>query len=263
MGDVSEVLPPAIRGVLVDLAGVLYDGDAALPGAIDAVHRLHAAGVPVRYVTNTTRSTRADIVVKLHRMGLPIEEREVFTAPLAAKRVLRDRGLRPLLLVHPGLRPEFADVDAADPNAVVVADVGDALTYADLNGAFRLLMTGAPLIAMARNRYFKDADGGLSLDAGPFVAALESASGATAEVVGKPAAPFFQLALSDLGCDPAEAVMVGDDVRDDVLGAAAAGLRGLLVRTGKFRPDDEAQLDHPHVAAVADFAAAVDAILAV
>ena len=250
-----------IRGVLVDLAGVLYDGSAAYAGAADAVRRLHAAQLPVRYVTNTTRSTRADLVEKLNSMGLPIEAEEIFSAPLAAKAVLAERALRPLLLVHPNLLPEFEGVDAREPNAVVVGDAGEALSYPALNAAFRLLMHGAPLIAMARNRYFKEAEG-LSLDAGPFVAALEFAAGVTAEVVGKPAPAFFQLGLDDLGCAAGEAVMIGDDLENDVLGAVAAGLRGILVRTGKFRPEDAGRLPRNAAFVAEDFAAAVEVILA-
>ena len=165
--------------------------------------------------------------------------------------------------MHPNLLPEFADLDTADPNAVLVADAGEAMTYDGLNAAFRQLMrNGArvPLIAMARNRFFKD-KGGLSLDAGPFVAALEYASGAVAELVGKPSAAFFRLGLAELGCDATDAVMIGDDVRDDVVGAADAGLHGLLVRTGKFRPGDESQLIDGRTSVVDDFAAAVEAVL--
>jgi HAD superfamily hydrolase (TIGR01458 family) len=252
---------PAISGVLVDLAGVVYQGDKLLPGAVQALSRLKEHISAVRYLTNTTRSTRQSLVDRLRKLGLEIEEREVFSAPHAAVQVLEQRGLRPYLLVHPNLLPEFKDFSTVNPNAVVLGDAGDALTYQNLNQAFRLIMDGAPLIAMGRNRYFRE-EGGLSLDAGPFAAALEYAAGIRAEVVGKPDPEFFHLALSDLACPPAEAVMIGDDVHDDVCGAVDAGLRGILVRTGKYRENDERHLIPSSATVADDLAAAVEQILA-
>jgi len=250
-----------INGVLVDLAGVVYQGEALLPGAEQALSRLKQRISRVRYLTNTTRSTRRLLVERLRRLGLTIEDKEVFSAPQAARQLLQQRGLRPFLLVHPDLIPEFEEFSIADPNAVVIGDAGTALTYDKLNQAFRLLMKDAPLIVMGRNRYFREGNA-LSLDAGPFAAALEYAAGIHAEVVGKPDPEFFHLALTDLGCPPSEAVMIGDDVRDDVCGAVEAGLRGILVRTGKYREGDEKQLTTPAATVADDLSAAVDQIFA-
>ncbi len=251
----------AIRGVLVDLAGVVYQGEELLPGAVRALSRLKERIPKVRYLTNTTRSTRRSLVDRLRRLGLTIDESEVFSAPQAARRLLHERGLRPFLIVHPNLLPEFEEFSKTDPNAVVLGDAGPAITYDGLNRAFRLLMEHAPLISMGRNRYFRESSG-LSLDAGPFAAALEYAAGVRAEVVGKPDPEFFHLALNDLDCPPAEAVMIGDDVHDDVCGAVEAGLRGILVRTGKYRAGDEKQLTAPSATAADDLATAVEQILA-
>ncbi len=249
-----------IRGVLLDLSGVLYVGNQPLDGAREALGRLRSSGLALRFVTNTTRSTRSQILIQLKDMGFEVEEDEVFTAPLAARSYLEARDLRPYLLVHPNLFPEFEDLEEDEPNAVLVGDAGEGFSYQDMNRAFRLLMDGAPLIAMARNRYFQEADG-LSPDAGPFVAALEYASGTEAVVTGKPAPEFFQAACADLGCTPAQTVMVGDDVEADVSGATAAGLQGVLVQTGKYRGGDEQRLDASGSVAPPDVAAAVEWIL--
>jgi len=256
----SEADSP-INGVLVDLAGVVYQGEELVPGAKEALFRLKERIPRVRYLTNTTRSTRRSLVGRLQRLGLTIEDKEVFSAPQAARRLLQERGLRPFLLVHPDLLPEFEEFSTTDPNAVVLGDAGAALSYDKLNEAFRLLMKDSPLIVMGRNRYFREKSG-LSLDAGPFAAALEYAAGVHAEAVGKPDPEFFHLALTDLGCPPGEAVMIGDDVRDDVCGAVEAGLRGILVQTGKYRPGDEKHLKAPASKMAKDLAAAVDEILA-
>ncbi len=101
----------------------------------------------------------------------------------------------------------------------------------------------------------------MSLDAGPFVVALEYALGREATVLGKPSADFFRAALDSLGCGPEQAVMVGDDVEADVGGALAAGIAGLLVRQGKYRVGDESRIEPPPTAVCDDLPAAVDWIV--
>jgi len=244
-----------LRTLLLDLGGVFYQGDDLIPGALDALARLRASGLALRFVTNTTRQSRAALLRELAGRGIVIAENELFTPAAAARDLLLARGLRPLLLIHPELAPDFAGLDSAQPNAVVVGDAGDHFRYATLNHAFRLVHGGAPLLALGRNRYFQEADG-LSLDAGPFVAALEYAAGVAAELLGKPAPALFAAALRAAACPPGAAAMIGDDVEADVNGALAAGLRGILVRTGKYRPGDETRLA-PGGAVADDIGAAV------
>jgi len=248
-----------IRGVLLDLSGVLYVGRQALPGALDAVARLGQSGIPIRYITNTTRSPRRMIMEQLRAMGFSFPEGDVYTAPLAALDYLQARGLTPYLVVHSNLIEELAGVSSPAPDAVLIGDAGEGFTYQHMNSAFRLLLEGAPLLAMGSNRYFKEADG-LSLDAGPFVAALEYAAGVRATIIGKPAAAFFHAAVASLGCAPGATVMVGDDVDADVIGALDAGLPAILVRTGKFRPGDEQKVEG-RAPVLEDISAAVDWIL--
>jgi HAD superfamily hydrolase (TIGR01458 family) len=245
-----------IKGVLLDLSGVLYVGDRALPGALAAVDKLERSGLPVRFVTNSSRSTRSMILEKLTRMGFAIPPEHIYTAPMAVRRYLREHDLRPFLIIHPQLEAEFADFHRQDPNVVVLGDAGPAFEYESLNTAFRLLLKGAPLLSVGDNRYFMDHDG-LSLDVGPFMAGLEYAAGTRALVLGKPAAEFFHGALAEIGCRPDEAVMIGDDAASDVLGALRAGLRGVLVRTGKYRPGDEQMIAAQGVVAE-DIGAAVE-----
>jgi HAD superfamily hydrolase (TIGR01458 family) len=227
-----------IKGVLLDLSGVLYVGDRALPGALAAVEELERSGLPVRFVTNSSRSTRRMLWEKLTRLGFAIPPEHIYTAPMAVRHYLREHELRPYLIIHPQLEAEFADVPRNDPNAVVLGDAGPAFGYARLNTAFRLLLEGAPLLSVGDNRYFLE-DDGLSLDVGPFMVGLEYASGRQALVLGKPAAAFFHAALAEIGCRPEATVMVGDDVASDVTGALRAELQGVLVQTGKYRAGDE------------------------
>lgn len=229
------------KAILLDLSGVLYEGSVSVPGAVDAVRRLRAAGTTLRFVTNTSRQPAAAVLDKLRCLGFALDAGELFTAPHAAARWLREGGYRPHLLVHPHIRCEFDDLDQHEPDAVLLADAEDELNYHNLDEAFAVLMDGAPLLAIGNNRYFRDSDR-LHLDVGPFVRALEYAADIEARIAGKPAPLFFEQVVADAGCSPDEALMVGDDVQADVQGALEAGLHGCLVRTGKYRDGDEKKL---------------------
>ena len=248
-----------IRAVLLDLLGVVYDGDTPIKGAAAAIERLRNAGLPLRFVSNTTRSPRSKIIAQLAAMGIELTDEELLTPARAAIEWLRSHDRKPHLLVHPDLEGEFSGLGGGSGRAVVVGDAGEGFNHANLNRAFRELLAGADFVALAVNRTFKDADGQLSLDTGAFVAALEFASGRTPVVLGKPSPDFFLSALADLDCPGADAVMVGDDAEGDIAGALSAGLgAALLVRTGKYRPGDETRFDPAPTALVDDLAAATE-----
>ena len=251
-----------VRAVLLDVLGVVYNGDTPIAGAVSAIDRLRNAGLPLRFVSNTTRSPHKAIIAQLTTLGVEVGEEELLTPARAAVEWLRRHGLTPHLLVHPNLEPEFSGLDGANGRAVIVGDAGEAFDHARLNRAFRELVAGADFVALATNRTFKDADGLLSLDTGAFVAALEFASGRSPVVLGKPSPDFFLSALANMNCSAADAVMVGDDAESDVAGALRAGLgAALLVRTGKYRPNDETRFNPAPTAVVDDLAAATDWIL--
>jgi HAD superfamily hydrolase (TIGR01458 family) len=251
-----------IRGVLLDLAGVVYEGDHALPGAVEAVHRLHEAELPIRFVTNTTTKTKKTLVSRLKGLGLEITGEELFTPGQAARAWLAQHDASPLLLVHPNLEEEFADIPERPKRAVVVGDAARAFDFDNMNRAFRELIDGAAFLALAKNRAFMAEDGKLSLDAGAFVTALEYSSEKQATVLGKPSADFFKAALASMDCAPEVAVMVGDDAESDVSGALKAGLaHAILVRSGKYRDGDEERFDPPPTAVAEDLEAAAAWIL--
>jgi len=230
--------PPA---VLLDIDGVLHVGDEPIAGAVAALEKLREMGAGLRLVTNTTSKARGQIVDHLHRLGFDLARDEVLTPAALAVRHCRERGHRSVkLLVAEALRDDLAELAEAPGgggvDAVILGDLGDGFTPEVLNEAFRLLMDGAELVALQHNRYWRRPDG-LVLDVGAYAAALEYATGREAVVVGKPAPAFFAAALAELNAQPAEAVMIGDDIEADVGGAIAAGLGGILVRTGKYRRD--------------------------
>lgn len=238
MADLHPTLAH-VRGLLLDLDGTLYQSGAPLPGAVATVRALARDGVPFRFVTNTTSKSRAAVAEKLAAMGFPASEDSIFSPPHAAGELLRARGARAHLLVPEATRPDFDAIptDDAQPDAVVVGDLGADWTFERLNRAFRLVHAGADLVALGRTRYWQT-DAGLQLDVGPFVAALEYATGREALVVGKPEPQFFLDAVAELGLAPEAVALVGDDAETDVRAAQRAGLTGVLVRTGKFREAD-------------------------
>jgi HAD superfamily hydrolase (TIGR01458 family) len=231
-----------VGGLLLDLDGTLYVEDEPIQGAREAIERLASAGLILRYVTNTTRKPRRAVGERLHEMGFRVEAAEIFTPATAAAGMIGEKSCFPL--VDESLLEDLRGVtlDENAPDYVLVGDLGEGFTYDRLNTAFRLLMGGAELLALQKNRYWLTGEE-LSLDAGPFVAALEYASGKKATIVGKPERDFFRLALREMGLDPDEVAMVGDDAEADVAGARAAGLKGILVRTGKYRAGSEGAPD--------------------
>ena len=228
-----------LRAVLLDLDGVLYVEDEPVPGSAEAVARLRGLGLALRFVTNTTSRPRARTLEKLERLGFGVAEPELITPAALAVRHCREHGHRRVaLLMTDDVKADFAALEEADgpADAVIIGDLGTAFDYQALNRAFRLVMDGAELVALQKNRYWLTA-GGLSLDVGPFVAAIEYATRREAFVAGKPSPAFFELVLRELGVEAKDAAIVGDDIETDVGGGLRAGLSAILVRTGKYRPD--------------------------
>ena len=230
-----------VEGLLIDLDGTLYTNDGPVAGAREALERLDRAGIAYRLVTNATHEPRRRLAARLKALGLTVEEGRIFTPATAVAERLRDEGTSCLPLVDESLLEDLQGVRIThdSPGCVLVGNLGDGFTYGRLDAAFRHLMNGAELVALSKNRYWQRAGGELSLDAGPIVAALEYASGGRATCVGKPERAFFELALRDLGLPHGAVAVVGDDPELDVGGARAAGLRAILVETGRYRPGSE------------------------
>jgi len=235
-----------MKAILFDMDGVVYNSETPIPGASEALAWVRAQGIPHLFVTNTTSRGRRALVEKLARFGIPATERQILTPCVAAARWLRERGAGGVaVFVPPKAQGEFAGIaclpEQAETGAdyVAIGDLGERWDFRTLNRAFRLLHANpdATLMALGMTRFWQSQDG-IALDVAPFVAALEHATGRKAMVFGKPAARFFHAAAEQLNVAAEEILMVGDDIVTDVGGAQQAGLRGALVKTGKFRPED-------------------------
>jgi HAD superfamily hydrolase (TIGR01458 family) len=237
-----------VDGVLLDIDGVLAVSWEPLPGAIETLAWLRSAGLPFRLITNTTTHPRDDLAQTLRDAGFDVTPEDIVTAVVATAEYLRERfpGGRVLLLSDGDSRADLGGITLVEPNepadVVVIGGGCDDFSYGAMNHCFDQVMNGAALIGMHRNMYWATADG-LQLDGGAYIAALEEATGAVATICGKPAPTYFEAALDMLGVPAARAAMVGDDVVNDVLGAQAIGMTGVLVRTGKFRPADLERTD--------------------
>ncbi|GAA5214393.1 TIGR01458 family HAD-type hydrolase [Corallincola platygyrae] len=231
-----------VEGVLFDLDGVIYDAGGVIAGAVETITYCREQEIAHLFLTNTSSKPRSAIATRLNSLGIKVDERQILTPPIAAAAWLSQRQWKADLYVPESTLADFTAVACSPdqiPNAVVVGDLAEQWNFALLNQAFRQLQLTPEmeLLALGMTRYWK-AENGLQLDAGPFVKALEYASGKTATVMGKPARSFFEAGCSALGLLPAQCVMIGDDIASDVDAAQQAGLVGVLIKTGKFQPDD-------------------------
>ncbi|MEO8477011.1 MAG: TIGR01458 family HAD-type hydrolase [Actinomycetota bacterium] len=232
-----------IDGLLLDIDGVLSVSWEPIPGSIEAMGWLRREGIPYRLITNTTTHTRAELAETLVGAGFEVVPGEIVTAVVATASFLRTHhpGARVWILSDGDARDDLEGISIVDPDqdpeVVVLGGACDAFSYVAINRAFHLVGDGAALIGMHRNLYWRTAEG-LQLDGGAFLTGIEAASGATAAICGKPSSAYFGSVLAELDLAPDRAAMVGDDIVNDVLGAQALGLTGVLVRTGKFSPSD-------------------------
>ncbi len=232
------------KAFLIDLDGTLYFKGKPCPGAIETINYLRQEKYHLRFLTNTTAKTPKMLHEQMQTLGFDIYENEIFNATYACLLYLRAQsGASCHFMVDDAVKAFFEEIPTDDnaPDFVVVGDYGEGFDFHTLNHAFRLLMDGAELIALQKGLYWFSSEG-MFLDCGAFVTLLETAAGKTARVMGKPSETFFKIALDSLQLSASEAIVVGDDITSDILGAETMKMRGILVKTGKFKPN---QLENP------------------
>ncbi|MGI9623692.1 MAG: HAD-IIA family hydrolase [Acidimicrobiales bacterium] len=230
------------RGLLIDIDGVLTVSWQPIPGAADAYAELLRRGTPFRLATNTTSRSRSEVAELLTAAGFPVDSARIVTAPVATASYLRSNFADSTVFVLSSgdLSADFEGINVVgetdNADVVVLGGAGLVYTHDQLNHVFNLLLGGAEFVAMHRNLYWRT-ERGMELDTGAYAMALEAAVGRPPTVMGKPSPAFFAAALDELGVEAADAMMVGDDIINDVLGAQECGMTGCLVMTGKYRPD--------------------------
>ena len=231
-------LPQKIKGFLIDLDGVVYIDNEPIAGAIEAIMELREQQIPFRFVTNTSTKSQKTILQKLLMLGIKAREDEIFSAPIAAKSYLIERGISSCrLILQEDARKDLYQFKAiSKPEAILIGDIGPTWDYALMNELFNQTLEGAEIIALHKNKYWMTKEG-MKLDIGAFIAGLEYATGKEAMIVGKPSRAFFKKAAVSMGLSPQQVAMIGDDIDADIHGAQQVGIKGILVKTGKFRED--------------------------
>jgi HAD superfamily hydrolase (TIGR01458 family) len=231
-----------MAAILMDIDGVLHVSGEPIPGAMEAIARLRQEGHRLRFVTNNSSRSRATLATELRELGVELEDEELQTTPLAAAEVLGGR--RVYALVMPAIVPDLAGIELVGEGADAVlvggcdetTEPNQVFSYMNLARAFSEIQAGADLYCLHKNPWWQTTRGPL-LDGGAFVAALEYATNVDATVIGKPSASCFAAALAALDAEPELTWMVTDDLEQDVRGAQLFGMKTLLLRTGKFRPE--------------------------
>ncbi|HEY9070281.1 MAG TPA: HAD hydrolase-like protein [Candidatus Ozemobacteraceae bacterium] len=237
--------------LLCDIDGTLMGKNAsgswsAFPGACEALKEVRRR-VRTVFVTNTTSQSQKAIHQLMNDLGFPCELGEVYTPWAVARKVMQAAGHTSGYAFLPPRDRSEADwftIDEQGGGAVLVGDESLDATFRQVQDAFRLLMRGAKLYTLQRNRYYRGSDG-LCLDLGPLTAALEYASGQTATVFGKPSATLFESIAADHGTRIGRLAIIGDDAEFDVAAPMRQGLTGILVRTGKYLAGAESALERP------------------
>ena len=225
------------KGLLIDISGVVMESRRRpIDGALEAMARIDASGVPYLFATNTTSRPRTEIARELEAAGFKASDERILTPFQVAQTICAVKGLNPLCLVREAVAGEIGSDLDRPYDAVVVGDLGDELSSRVLEQAYDAIRKGAAFLALAKNKDYLGPQGKLIPDMGLIVAGLEYCTGTQATILGKPNAAFFEAALELLGAPARDSVMIGDDLEADVLGAAASGMRAVLVETGKFRP---------------------------
>ena len=229
------------KGLLIDLEGVIYSGEEVIDGSIETIEKLKKK-FKIRYLTNTTTTSRNLIFQKLINLNLSVNEEDIFSPSIAINAFLKDKKIKNIsLIANEKINSDFKEfnINSNDPDAVIMGDIYKDFNWDKLNNAFELLLKKeCLLIALHKNKYCKR-NNKIALDLGPFVNALEYASSKNAIIMGKPEKNFFDLAINSLSLNKNETIMIGDDIVSDIEGAKSNNIKAIQVRTGKFQSNDE------------------------
>ena len=263
----SSTLSPLLRGydqVILDLDGCVWVGEDAVDGSVEAIATLRAAGKRVAFATNNSWQPGEDHVARLWRLGVQASLGDVVTVGGAVQHLLAGTrtgqtvfviGSQALLrhVEEAGLKVVNGTDRASNADVVVIGGT-DQVDYDALRSASLSVHRGADLLATGRDPTLPTADGPWP-GTGAILAAVETASGQQAEIVGKPMPQLFETALDRLG--DGRTLVVGDRLDSDIEAAHAAGLDAALVLSGDGSGSVSTDGDAAKPVAVADNLAAL------
>jgi HAD superfamily hydrolase (TIGR01450 family) len=241
----------ALRAFIFDLDGCVYTGNTLVPGVQEFLRELRKQERRILFLTNNSREAGEELQAKLIRLGIPAAREEVLSAVEIVGPLVRDRygPSRVLAIGAERLRQLLREaghtlvpLEAYREARVVVLGHDFEFDYRKLTAASRAVAAGAAFLAVNLDPRLPVEDGEFYPGCGTIAEAVATASGVRPEVVGKPMPHIFRVALARLGVPPEEAVMVGDNLRSDIVGAQAVGLRTIWLAPrgatpGEVRPD--------------------------
>ena len=227
-----------VRGILCDIDGTLYFRGKIIPDAIETVSYLQDKGYKIVFLTNTDSKPPQDILEILLNFGFSVKSDDIFTPIIAIKEYISQfPDKKSYFLMSERVTSEFQSFSQVTedelPDFVVISDFSDDWRIERLNTAFKYVLNGAKLIGSQGNRYYLDKDGNPNIDTGSFVRMVADAANIKPTILGKPNSDYFKLALEKIGIHTNEAIIIGDDAESDIQGAQNAGIKGILVKTGK------------------------------
>jgi HAD superfamily hydrolase (TIGR01458 family) len=228
------------KAILFDIDGVLEFQGRAYPGAPELLDFLRRKGVMIRILTNSTLKSRKHCTEKLIRRGFHIRPEQVITASYATAKYLKTLNPKScwVMLNGKGIEEfEGLHFDLDSPEYVVVGDYREGFNFENMNKALKLLLAGSKLIVMIPEKVDHSL-GKVELTVGAYGKMLEDAAGIKATWIGKPHKYIFEVTLDTLKIDRKNVLMVGDRVATDIIGARAAGIKSVLVKTGEFKESD-------------------------
>jgi HAD superfamily hydrolase (TIGR01458 family) len=232
--------------VLIDFDGVIKLGDNIAGDAKEFFSFLKENNTPFFLLSNSTLRTSEGMLNFIKGRGIESDIPSM-TAVDATLHYVKENYKRVSVYCRDNLKALFKEFDTDEnPEAVVLGDIADKWTYETMNDIFRIVINGADIIAMHKNRYWEPDGKTLTMDAGAFISAIEYASSKEAILIGKPSPIYFNTALKKLGFNPgAEFLMIGDDLESDIKAAQNIGGKGLLVYTGKTKYPHSDDTIHP------------------
>jgi len=227
-----------IKGILSDIDGTLIFKGKPTPGAITAISQIRKKGLKLLFFTNTDSKSPQSVLEELNKCGFKVNYEEIYTPIIALKEFLsKNLEKKSFFVTTKEVKKEFQDFSQVQgsevPDFVILCDFHDDWDVKRLNQAFKYVLKGAKLIGSQGNIYYLDRNGEPVLDTGSFVNMISSASNSSADIFGKPTEQFFNQALNKIDLREKDVVVIGDDPFSDIKGALNAGLKAILVKTGK------------------------------